>query len=179
MESSGINAHLSAGGKLIVLRIHISTMETVEDRLRAAGWELPRPSKAVGIYVPAVLSGNWLVVSGHGPLTADRQLIRGRVGEDLDLAAARDAARITALNTLATVKKTLGSLDAVLRVVKTLGLVRAVPDFTDQPKVIDGFSDVLRVAFGEENGLGARSAIGVASLPDGICVEVETIFEVR
>ena len=101
------------------------------------------------------------------------------MGENLDLAAAREAARITALNTLATVKKTLGSLDAVLRVVKTLGLVRAVPDFTDQPKVIDGFSDVLRVAFGEEHGLGARSAIGVASLPDGICVEVETIFEVR
>lgn len=140
---------------------------------------MPRPSKAVGIYVPAVRSGNWLVVSGHGPLTADRKLIRGRVGEDLDVSAARDAARLTALNTLATVKKALGSLENVVRVVKTLGLVRAIPEFTEQPKVIDGFSDVLRVAFGDELGLGSRSAIGVASLPDGICVEVETIFEVR
>jgi enamine deaminase RidA (YjgF/YER057c/UK114 family) len=150
-----------------------------EARLRAAGFELPRPSKSVGVYAPAVLSGNWLVLSGHGPLTADRQLIRGRVGDDISVDAARDAARITALNSLATVKKMLGGLNRVTRVVKVLGLVRAVPEFCKQPAVMDGFSEILRIAFGDEFGLGSRSAIGVASLPDGICVEVESIFEVR
>jgi enamine deaminase RidA (YjgF/YER057c/UK114 family) len=133
----------------------------------------------VGLYVPAVRSGTWLVVSGHGPLTAERKLIRGRVGESVSVAEARDAARITALNTLATVKQELGSLDRVVRAVKVLGLVRAVPEFTEQPAVLDGFTEVLRVAFGTPAGLPARSAIGVLSLPDGICVEVESIFEVR
>lgn len=149
-----------------------------ELNLRAAGMELPRPSKPVGIYASAVRTGNLLVVSGHGPLTAERTLIRGRVGESIDVEAAAEAARWTALNTLATVKQSLGSLDNVARVVKVLGLVRAVPEFTEHPRVLDGFTYVLRVAFGE-NGLPARSAIGVASLPDGICVEVESIFEVR
>lgn len=153
-------------------------MSTPEDRLRERGWELPRPSKAIGIYVPAVRTGNLLVVSGHGPLTADRQLIRGCVGRDLDVAAARDAARITALNVLATVKKSLGSLDQVVRAVKVLGLVRAIPEFTEHPKVIDGFTEVLQVAFGDA-GLPSRSAMGMASLPDGICVEVESMFEVH
>jgi enamine deaminase RidA (YjgF/YER057c/UK114 family) len=153
-------------------------MSQAELNLKAAGMELPRPSKAIGIYAPAVRTGNLLVVSGHGPLKADRSLIRGRVGEDVDTAAAAEAARITALNTLATVKKSLGSLDQVVKIVKVLGLVRAVPEFRDHPKVLDGFTDVMRIAFGEQNGLPARSAIGVYSLPDGICVEVESIFEV-
>lgn len=150
-----------------------------EERLSAANLVLPRPSKAVGLYAPAVRTGNLLVVSGHGPLKADRTLIRGRVGEDVSVGQAREAARITALNTLATVKQALGSLDGVARAVKVLGLVRAVPEFTGHPKVLDGFTEVLRIAFGEENGSPARSAIGVASLPEGICIEVESIFEVK
>jgi enamine deaminase RidA (YjgF/YER057c/UK114 family) len=153
-------------------------MSEVEAQLRAAGFELPRPSKPVGIYASAVRVGNILIVSGHGPLKADRTLIRGRVGEDIDVDAAHVAARVTALNTLATVKQSVGSLDNVVRAVKVLGLVRAVPDFTQHPKVIDGFTEVLRIAFGNES-LPARSAIGVASLPEGICVEVESIFEIR
>jgi enamine deaminase RidA (YjgF/YER057c/UK114 family) len=153
--------------------------ERVEERLRDAGISLPKPSKAVGMYAPAVRSGKLLFVSGHGPLRADRTLIRGRVGETVNLLEATEAARITAINMLATVKSALGSLDKVAGVVKVLGLVRAVPDFTDQPRVIDGFSDVMRIAFGQEAGLSARSAIGVASLPDGICVEVEAIFEIQ
>ena len=96
-------------------------MSEVEARLRAAGMEMPRPSKPVGIYVSAVRTGNLLVVSGHGPLKADRTLIRGRVGEDVSVEAAVEAARITALNTLATVKQALGSLDNVSRIVKVLG----------------------------------------------------------
>jgi enamine deaminase RidA (YjgF/YER057c/UK114 family) len=153
--------------------------EQAEERLRDAGITLPKPSKPVGIYTPAVRAGSLLFVSGHGPLRADRTLIRGRVGETISALDASEAARVTAINMLATVKTTLGSLDKVTRVVKVLGLVRAIPDFTDQPRVIDGFSDVMRIAFGAEAGLGARSAIGVASLPDGICVEVEAIFEIQ
>lgn len=153
-------------------------MSTVAARLKAAGLELPRPSKPVGIYAPAVRTGNLLVLSGHGPLKSDRTLICGRVGEDISIEQAAEAARITALNTLATVEQSLGSLDHVVRAVKVLGLVRAVPEFKDHPKVLDGFTGVLRIAFGE-NGLPARSAIGVASLPAGICVEIESIFEIR
>lgn len=154
-------------------------MSQVETNLSAAGLQLPRPSKPVGLYAPAVRTGNLLVVSGHGPLKADRTLIRGRVGEDIDTAAAAEAARVTALNTLATVKQSLGSLDNVVRIVKVLGLVRAGPEYREHPKVLDGFTEVMRIAFGIENGSPARSAIGVMSLPDGICVEVESIFEVR
>jgi len=154
-------------------------MPSVEERLAAAKLILPKPSKVVGLYAPAVRTGNLLVVSGHGPLKTDRTLICGRVGEDISVEQAREAAAITALNTLATVKQALGSLDHVVRAVKVLGLVRAVPDFTEHPKVIDGFTEVLRIAFGEVDGSPARSAIGVASLPSGICVEVESIFEVK
>jgi enamine deaminase RidA (YjgF/YER057c/UK114 family) len=154
-------------------------MSTPEERLRAAGFELPPPSKPVGVYSSAVITGNLLFVSGHGPLTADRQLIKGRVGEDIDVAAAHNAARITALNSLATVKKTLGSLDRVVRALKVLGLVRAIGDFTQHPKVIDGFTEILVIAFGDEAGRPSRSAIGVHSLPEGICVEVESTFEIR
>jgi len=151
----------------------------VEARLIAANLQLPRPSKAIGIYAPAVRSGNLLFISGLGPLKPDRTLVRGRVGETISLADAAEAAQITALNTLATVQQALGSLDNVVRVVKVLGFVRAVPEFTEHPKVLDGFTGVMRVAFGEINGLPSRSAIGVHSLPDGICVEVESIFEVK
>jgi len=154
-------------------------MSEVESRLSAAGFKLPRPSKAIGLYVPAVRTGALLFLAGHGPLRADRTLIRGRVGESVSVAEATEAAAITALNSLATIKQSLGTLDNVVRAVKVLGLVRATPDFTDHPKVLDGFTQILQIAFGESAGSPARSAIGVASLPDGICVEVESIFEVR
>jgi enamine deaminase RidA (YjgF/YER057c/UK114 family) len=149
----------------------------VEENLKRANLEIPRPSKPVGIYASAVRSGNLLFVSGHGPLKADRTLVCGVVGKDVSVDEAREAAKLTALNVLATLNASLGSLDRVKRAVKVLGLVRAVPEFTEHPRVIDGFTEVLRAAFGEENGLPARSAIGVASLPAGICVEVEAVFE--
>lgn len=150
----------------------------VEERLRAAGLELPRPSKPIAIYVPAVVSGSLLFVSGHGPLTPDRKLICGVLGKDMDVAAGAKAAQVTALNMLATVKATLGTLDRVKRLVKTFALVRGTPEFGDQPKVVNGFSDVMRTAFGEEFGVGARSAMGTSNLPEGICVEVEAVFEI-
>jgi len=149
-----------------------------EKRLRAAGLELPKPSKPIAIYIPAVVSGSLLFVSGHGPLTADRRLIKGCVGQDIDVAGATEAAKITALNMLATVKAKLGTLDRVKRLVKTFALVRGTPEFGDQPKVVNGFSAVMRTAFGAEFGVGARSAMGTNSLPEGICVEVEAVFEI-
>jgi enamine deaminase RidA (YjgF/YER057c/UK114 family) len=155
-------------------------MSTVEKRLESAGLTIPsRPAKPVGVYVPAVRTGNLLFVSGHGPLRSDWTLICGRVGEDVTVEQAAEAAKVTALSMLATVRVAAGSLDNVARIVKVLGLVRAVPEFTQQPKVVDGFTEVMRIAFGDEHGLPARSAIGVASLPAGICVEVEAIFELH
>ena len=101
------------------------------------------------------------------------------MGDDITLEQAAEAARVTALGMLMTVKNVVGSLDNVFRVVRVFGMVLAVPEFKQQPKVIDGFTEVMRLAFGEEHGRPARSAIGVASLPEGICVEVEAIFELR
>jgi enamine deaminase RidA (YjgF/YER057c/UK114 family) len=118
-----------------------------------------------------------LYVSGHGPLLPDGTLIRGRVGAELDKDAGYRAARQTGLAVIATLQKHCGSLDAIGRLVKTLGLVQATAEFTDHPAVINGFSELMRDVFGEERGIAARSAVGVASLPGGMAVEVEAIFE--
>ena len=129
-------------------------------------------------YHTAVRHGNLLYVSGHGPLRSDATLIVGRVGETLDLEAGRAAARQVGLAILATLRTHLGSLDNVVRLVKVLGLVLSTDDFHDQPKVINGFSDLMVEVFGEP-GRGARSAVGTNALPGGIAVEIEAIFEVR
>jgi enamine deaminase RidA (YjgF/YER057c/UK114 family) len=129
--------------------------------------------------VPAVRVGNLLFVSGLGPTKPDGTLVRGKVGSDLSLADGYAAARLVGLNTLSTVQATLGSLNAVVRLVKVLGMVNCVPTFGDQPKVINGFSELMVQVFGEKNGKGARSAVGMGSLPNNIAVEVEAIFEVR
>jgi enamine deaminase RidA (YjgF/YER057c/UK114 family) len=139
--------------------------------------ELPPAPKAVGVYRPAVEIDGLLYLSGHGPLKSDGTLIRGRVGADLDVAAGYQAARQTGLAILATLRKHCGSLDRIARLVKTFGLVQATPEFTDHPAVINGFSELMRDVFGEEHGIAARSAVGAASLPSGMAVEVEAIFE--
>jgi enamine deaminase RidA (YjgF/YER057c/UK114 family) len=154
------------------------TESIVEAKLNAAKIQIPPPAMPTGIYTLATSFGNLLFLAGHGPLRPDKTLICGRVGEAIDTAGAYAAARVTAINSLATIKHYLGSLDHVVRPLKVLGLVRAIPEFTQQTKVIDGYTDVLRIAYGNEN-LPARSAIGVASLPEGICVEVEAIFEIN
>ena len=151
--------------------------ERVEENLARANLKLPQPTKPIAVYVPAVKTGNLLFVSGHGPLRADRTLICGRLGADMTVEQGREAAQVTALNLLASVKASLGSLDKVRRVVKVFGLVRCTSEFTEQPRVIDGFTEVMRTAFGEERGVPARSAVGTDSLPAGIAVEVEAIFE--
>jgi enamine deaminase RidA (YjgF/YER057c/UK114 family) len=153
---------------------------SAEARLKELGITLPSPPSPVATYVPAVKVGNLLFVSGHGPGTApDGNRYAGKVGRDLTLEQGRAAARTVALNVLASARATLGSLDRIARVVKVLGMVNAVPEFTEQPQVVNGFSDLLVEIFGKERGTGARSAVGMGSLPSNIPVEVEAIFEVR
>lgn len=148
-----------------------------EARLAELGIELPR-SRPVANYRMAVRSGDLLFVSGHGPAHGDGTVVKGKVGADLDLAEAREAARLVGVNLVATVRRELGSLDAVRRVVKVLGMVNCSPGFDQIPAVIDGCSDFLVDLFGEEIGSHARSAVGMAELPFGIAVEIEMVAEV-
>ena len=154
-------------------------MTTPERRLAELGLELPPAPKPMGTYVPAVQVGNLLFLSGLGPRRADGTMIQGKVGADLTIEQGREAARLVALNMLVNIRAALGSLDRVERVVKTLGMVNSAPDFDQHPKVIDGFADLFVEVFGPERGRGARSAVGMAALPNRIAVEVETIVQVR
>ena len=140
---------------------------------------LPPPPPRGGVYKPVVIVGNVAYVSGHGPYRGPDDYICGRVGLDLDLEAGRAAARQTGLALLATLKSELGSLDRVKRVVKLLGMVNSTPEFADHPKVINGCSELFAQIWGEENGIGARSAVGMGSLQGNIAVEIEGIFEVE
>ena len=150
---------------------------SAEAKLAELKLELPPAPQAVGLYRLAVEAGGLLYLSGHGPRRADGSLIKGRVGADLDVPAGYQAARQTGLTMLATLRTHCGSLDRIARLVKTFGLVQATPEFTDHPAVINGFSELMRDVFGEERGVAARSAVGAASLPAGMAVEVEAIFE--
>ena len=150
-----------------------------EARIQELHLTLPPAPKPVAKYKPAVLVGNLLHVSGHGPLKADgKTSVVGRVGADLTLEQGKDAARLVGLAILSTVRNTIGSLDKIKRLVKTLGMVNCTADFKDQPQVINGFSELMAEVFGEDAGVGARSAVGMGSLPGNIAVEVECIFEV-
>ncbi len=119
-----------------------------------------------------------MFLSGSGPKKNNGEYIVGKVGKDLSIEEGYQAARITGINHLATLKSELGNLNKVKRIVKVLGMVNSSPDFTDQPKVINGFSDLMVEVFGER-GKHARSAVGMASLPIGIAVEIELIVEVE
>lgn len=150
--------------------------ESAEHNLKQKNIELPPPVTPVANYVPAVRVGNLLFLSGTGP---DRSIPRGKVGRELSLEQGYEAARSTGLNLLATTRATLGSLDRVKRIVKVLGMVNSAPGFSDQPKVINGFSDLMVEVFGESIGKHARSAVGMAELPSNIPVEIEMILEVE
>jgi enamine deaminase RidA (YjgF/YER057c/UK114 family) len=149
-----------------------------ETRLVELKLELPPAPKPVAVYKPLVIVGNLAYVSGHGPLKPDKTLITGRVGGDLDLEAGKRAARQVGLTILATLRDQLGSLNRVKRLIKVLGMVNSTPDFLDHPKVINGCSELFAEVFGQENGIGARSAVGMGSLPGNIAVEIEAIFEI-
>ena len=152
-----------------------------ERKLETLGLSLPPIPQPVANYVPLVRTGNLLFVSGHGPgVVTDGKLsfIQGKLGKDLDVEQGYDAARQVMLNVLQSVKQELGDLDKVKRVVKLLGFVNCTPDFPDQPKVINGASDLLVELFGER-GRHARSAVGMQQLPFGIAVEIEMVVEVE
>ncbi len=148
-----------------------------EARLTAAGIELPPPAPPAGLYVAAVLSGNLLHVGGHGPIRSDGKAVTGKVGDTVDLDGARQAARLTGLQILASVRAELGSLDRVARVVKVFGMVNCAPGFNRTPAVIDGCSELFHEVFGAA-GVHTRSAVGMAELPFDIATEIEAIFEV-
>ncbi len=151
---------------------------SIEYKIKLLGLDLPPPPKPAGVYKPVVLVGNLAYVSGHGPLRADGTLICGRVGENMSLEDGKAAAQQTGLAILASLRSQLGALDQVKRVIKILGMVNCTPDFTDHPEVINGFSELFAEAFGADHGIGARSAVGMGSLPGNIAVEIEGIFEV-
>ncbi|MCM4150390.1 RidA family protein [Arenibacter sp. N53] len=148
-----------------------------EDNLKELGVTLMEASAPVANYVNAVRSGNLIFLSGKGPLQSNGENIEGRVGTDLTIEEGYEAARITGINQLSVLKSELGNLNKVVRVVKVLGMVNASPEFTDHPKVINGYSDLMVAVFGER-GKHARAAVGMGSLPGNIAVEIEMIVEV-
>jgi len=151
-----------------------------EERLRLLKIELPLVPKPAGaLLVPCVRVGDLLYVSGHTPVGADGKAVVGKLGKDMELKQGQEAARLVALRVLSVVRTELGSLDRVVRVVKTLGMVNCTPEFAQTPQVVNGFSELLIQVFGEDAGKGARSAVGMASLPGGVPVEVEVILQVR
>jgi len=150
---------------------------SAEKKLKELGISLPAAPKPVANYVPSVRVGNLLFVSGHGPYSDGTTVVLGKLGKDLTVEEGYQTARNVALNALSSVKAALGDLDQVRRVVKLLGMVNCIEDFKEQPKVINGASDLLVEIFGEA-GKHARSAVGMQSLPNGIPVEIEMILEV-
>ena len=167
---------------LVIFVMLLSTVslysQTPEENLKKSGIELPVPQKPVANYVNAVRTGNLIFLAGKGPSKPDGSLITGKVGKDLTVQQGYEAARLTAINQLAVLKAELGSLNKVKRIVKVLGMVNCTEDFTDQPKVINGYSDLMVEIFGEK-GKHARSAVGMYALPMNIAVEVEMIVEVE
>ena len=152
-------------------------MSNVEERLRQMGLELPEPPTPVAAYVPAMRTGNLVYVSGQIPRVRGEVQFRGHLGSDLTIEDGRAAARLCALNALAAVKKEIGDLDRVSRIVKVTGFVSSAAGFNEQPKVVDGASVFLNELLGEK-GRHSRSAVGVNELPLGVAVELEMIVEV-
>jgi enamine deaminase RidA (YjgF/YER057c/UK114 family) len=150
-----------------------------EARLKELKIELPERPRTLGVYRFVLVTGNTAYVSGHGPVGADGTATCGKLGDSLQKDAGYEAARRTGINMLTTLRQEFGSLDRIRRLVKTVGFVNATADFKDHPAVINGFSELMRDVFGPEAGLGARSAMGVASLPAGWAVEIEAIFEIE
>ena len=149
-----------------------------EKRLKELGIQLRTPAPPVANFVHAVRTGNLVFLAGHGPQKPDGSWVKGKVGRDMSLEEAREAARLTAINLLSSLKAEIGDLNKVKRVIKVLGMVNSDESFTDQPQVMNGCSDLLVSVFGDR-GRHARSAVGMASLPFGIPVVIEMIVEVE
>ena len=156
-------------------------METItpDELFEQTGLTLPPAPKPLGVYKPFLIDGKHLYVSGHGPFQNDGALLIGRIGEGFDIEQGKLAAQQVGLTILATLKANLGSLNKVKRVIKVLGMVNCTPDFEKHPYVINGCSELFKRIWGEENGVGVRSAVGMGSLPDNIPVEIEAMFELH
>lgn len=150
----------------------------VEERLAELNIELGEPTPPVANYVKAVRTGNLVFLSGHGPDRPDGGLVTGKVGSDLTLEEGQEAARLTAISLLSSLKAEIGDLNRVRRVVKVTGMVNAETDFTQQPQVINGFSDLMVEVFGDR-GKHARAAVGMGSLPSNIPVEIDAVVEIE
>lgn len=151
--------------------------KTPEQRLAELNVLLPPAPLPLGVYKPCLIVGNQVYVSGHGPVQADKSLIIGRIGKDIDAEAGKQAARQVGLTILATLKAQLGSLNSIKRVIKVLGMVNCVPEFEKHPYIINGCSELFAAVWGIDAGVGVRSAVGFGSLPDNIPVEIEALFE--
>lgn len=154
-------------------------MNTPDENFATLGLNLPPAPKPLGVYKPYLIDGNHLYVSGHGTVQDDGSLIIGRIGVDMTQEEGKLAARQVGLAILSTIKTNLGSLNKVKRVIKVLGMVNCVSDFEKHPFVINGCSELFAKVWGEDNGIGVRSAVGMGSLPDNIPVEIEAMFELE
>ncbi|WP_375584378.1 RidA family protein [Cyclobacterium xiamenense] len=152
---------------------------SAEGKLKELGLVLPPAPPPGGVYRPIVITGNLLFLSGHGPVLEDGTLITGKVGIDLDKDQGKAAARQVGLTMLSTLQSQLGSLNKIKRVIKVLGMVNCSLDFEFHPYVINGCSELFAEIWGEENGIGSRSAVGFGSLPGNISVEIEATFEIN
>jgi enamine deaminase RidA (YjgF/YER057c/UK114 family) len=153
--------------------------DSPEKNFVALGLTLPPAPAPMGVYKPCLVDGKYLWVSGHGPILGDKTLITGRVGSDLDAEQGKQAAQQVGLAILATIKANLGSLDKIKRVIKVLGMVGCVAEFDRHPYVINGCSELFAGIWGEDKGVGVRSAVGMGSLPGNIPVEIEALFELH
>ncbi len=148
-----------------------------DEKLKELGITLPPAPAPKGVYKPCLIDGKYLYVSGHGPVQNDGSLMIGRVGESMDMEEGKLAARQVGLTMLSTIIATIGSLNKIKRVIKILGMVNCTDDFEKHPYVINGCSELFLDLWGQENGVGVRSAVGFNSLPENIPVEIEALFE--
>lgn len=152
-------------------------MDSPDEKFAALGLTLPPAPRPLGVYKPFLIVGNQAYVSGHGTVRQDGSLIIGRIGEDMSAEDGKLAARQVGLAILSTLKSNLGSFNRVKRVIKVLGMVNCSSDFGKHPFIINGCSELFASVWGEDNGIGVRSAVGMGSLPDNIPVEIEALFE--
>lgn len=162
----------------LILSAHLSYSQSPEEKLKELDIALFTPAKPIANYVKTVRTGHLVFTAGHGPGKADGTNIKGRLGDDLTIEEGYEAARVSCIALLSSLKAELGDLNKIKRIVKVTGMVNSTADFYDQPKVINGCSDLLVELFGEK-GKHARSAVGMASLPSNIAVEIEMIVEVE
>ncbi len=152
-------------------------MYNADEQFEKLGLSLPPAPAPKGVYKPCLIDGKYLYLSGHGPVQDDASLIIGRIGSEMDPEYGKLAARQVGLTMLSTIKTNLGSLNKIKRVIKVLGMVNCTPEFEHHPFIINGCSELFASVWGEENGIGVRSAVGFGSLPDNIPVEIEALFE--